>query len=203
MVIPPVQLHILDNVLVPVGDLHWTIAHTSHSQEEKEHKLSKAKDRQWRAYSLPPGVSVEEMEEIWNQLDFGGKQRRLEGWSESGGSGYASSSRPHSSVEEKESTFDPSFFAPPSKNVELLRELSMKGKADMELMSEKAKGQPKLIWGEPEAYIDQVDSDGVPTEAEVAEASEMAGEPLVKCEEAVPVDKDIRVIGVSVGGDRR
>jgi len=174
-----------------VGDLRWSITHTSLSQEEKERKLSEARERQWRAYSLPPGVSVEDMEEIWNDLDFGGRLRRLEETSEAS-SRDGEPSTPSSSEKEKESTFDPSFFAAPSKHVELLRELSMRGKVDMELMFEKAKGRPKLIWGEAEAYIDQVESDGSLTENEVVEAREMAGDPLVKCDEAVPVDEDIR-----------
>jgi len=188
----PLTLLLVTNGLAPAGDLAWSITHTSLSQAEKEYRLSKARERQWRAYSLPPGVSVEEMEEIWNQLDFGGKQRQWEEAS-SGDSGSGSSPTPSSScMEEKGGTFDRTFFSRPSKNVEFLRELSMKGKVDMELMLEKAKGQPKLIWGEPEAYIDRVEWDGVPTESEVAEASEMVGEPLVKCEGAIPVDEDIR-----------
>ena len=131
------------------------------------------------------------MEDIWNQLDFGGKQRRLEETSEvPSGEGEPV---PPSPAEEKESTFDPSFFAPPSRNVKLLRELSMRGKADMELMLEQTKGRPKLIWGEPEAYIDQVESDGALTENEVVEASKMGGELLIKYEEAVPIDEDIKV----------
>lgn len=69
----------------------------------------------------------------------------------------------------------------------------MKGKADMQLMMEKAKGRPKLIWGEPEAYIDQVELDRVPSGTEVVEASEVAGGPFVACEEPVLVDEDIRV----------
>lgn len=158
-----------------IGNLHWTITHTSLSQEEKEHMLSKARERQWRAYSLPPGVSVEEMEEIWNQLDFGGKRRQVEGTSEVSSGDSESTSSPSS-------TFSPSFFAAPSRNVELLRELSMKGKVDMELMSEKANGRPKLIWGEPEAYcIDQV-----------VGASELAGDSLVECGEVAPADEDIK-----------
>lgn len=172
---------------VLIGDLRWSITHTSLSQEEKEHKLRKARGRQWRAYSLPPGVSLEEMEDIWNELDFGGKRQRPEETSEDGGS------VPSSSVEEKESTFHPSFFALPSKNVKLLRELSMKGKVDMEMMLEETKGRPKLIWGEPEAYVDQVEGDGSLSRDEVVEASEVAGELLVKCEEGVPVDEDIKV----------
>lgn len=174
-----------------VGDLRWSITHTSLSQEEKERKLNEARERQWRAYSLPPGVSIEDMEEIWNDLDFGGRLRQLEETSEAS-SQDGEPSTPSPSAKEKGSTFDPSFFAAPSKHVELLRELSMRGKADMELMFEKAKGRPKLIWGEAEAYIDQVESDGSLTENEVVEASEMAGDPLVKCEEAVPVDEDIK-----------
>ena len=188
----PILPCLLKNMLV--GVLHWSITHTSLSQEEKEHKLSKARDRQWRAYSLPPGVSVEEMEDIWNQLDFGGRQRQADEVSKASSSdgGSASSLTPSSSEgEEKESTFHPSFFSPPSKSVELLRELSMRGKVEMELMLEQTKGRPKLIWGEPEAYIDHRELEGVPTATEVVEASEMSEEPLVRCE-GVPVDEDIR-----------
>jgi hypothetical protein len=175
-------------VLVVVGDLRWSITHTSLSQEEKEMKLSKARERQWRAYSLPPGVSLEEMEEIWNQLDFGGRRRRPEEASEAPSGDGESDPSSTTRVEERESTFDPSFFSLPSKNVKLLRNLSIRGKADMELMLEQTRGRPKLIWGEPEAYIDQVGSDGSVTEDELMEASEMVGDPLVKCEGAVPVD---------------
>src|SRR3978361_2078874 len=108
-------------MLVLVGDLRWSITHRSLSQEEKVHKLSQAKERQWRAFSLPPGVSVEEMEGIWDQLDFGGKRRRqLEGTGEasSGDSGSPWPSTQPPSAMEKESTFDPSFFSPPGKHVE-------------------------------------------------------------------------------------
>lgn len=177
-------------LLVPVGDLHWSIGHTSLSREEKEYNLSKARDRQWRAYSLPPGVSVEEMEDIWNQLDFG-KRRQVEETPKTsfGDKENAPSCAPFLPSEERGSTFDPSYFSPPSRNVRLLRELSMKGKIDMESMFDKAKGQPKLIWGEPEVYIDQVGLNGVPFGTEVVETGEVAGEPLVVCEEAVLVDE--------------
>lgn len=169
-----------------VGDLHWSIGHTSDSQEEKEKKLDGAKERQLRPSCLPPGVSIEEMEDIWNQLDYG-NVRQLEETSEGppGDSDYTS--------EEKESLFDPSHFYSPTKNIRLLRELSMKGKLDTELMLEKERGRPKLIWGELEAYTDQVELDGTPPGTEVVvEASEVAGEPLVLCEEVVLVDEDIR-----------
>ena len=199
-------------MLVFVGDLRWSIGHTSLSQEEKEYKLSGARERQWRAFSLPPGTSLEEMEEIWNQLDFGGKQRQPEETSDapSGDGESASPLTRSSSVEEKESTFHPSFFMAPTKNVEILRELSMRGKVDMELMSEKTKGRPKLVWGELEAYVDQVELGRSLTENKVVEASEVAEDTLVKCEEAVPVDEDIKVneVAASVAdysqvGDKR
>lgn len=189
-------LTFLAHFLVLVGNLHWSIVHTSLSQEEKEHKLSKSRERQLRAYSLPPGVSVEEMEDIWNQLDFGGKQRRPEtSEASAGNSGDSPSSTPFLPLEEKETTFDPSYFAAPSKNVKLLRELSMKGKTDMELMLEKAKGRPKLIWGEPEAYIDRVEWDGAPSET--VKVDDIAREPVVVCEEVIPVDEDVRTNGAA------
>lgn len=162
-----------------VGNLHWSVTHPSLSQEEKEYRLHNARERQWRAYSLPPGVSVEEMEEIWDQIDFSGKQRLLEGTPvaspQDGGPAWVSTAM------EKESTFDPSFFSPPSKHVEELRELSMKGKVEMELMLERTKGRPKLIWGEAMAYTDRIGLDEVPTEGEVVGANE-----------GIPADEDIR-----------
>lgn len=179
-----------------IGDLHWSIGHTSLSEKEKEYELNKARERQWRAYCLPPGVSMDEMEEIWNKLDFG-SQRRLEEASEviSGdGVERGPPSGPLLPPVEKESRFDPSFFLPPTGNVVLLRKLSRKGKVDMDLMSKKAEGQPKLIWGEPEAYMDQAESDEVPsgTDEVTIEASEVAGEPLVTYVEAALADEDIR-----------
>lgn len=172
-----------------IGELRWSLIHTSLSQDKKEYKLNKVKARQLRAYSLPPGVSLDGMEEIWNQIDFSGKQRLLEGTS---APSSLPSSTPSYSLEEKESTFDPSFFIPPTASVRFLREVSERGKVDMEMMMERAKGRPKVIWGEPEAYIDQVESGGSPTESEVVEASAMGGESLVKGGDAAPVDEDIK-----------
>lgn len=181
-------------LLVLVGDLHWTITHSSLSQEEKENKLNGARERQQRPYWLPPGVSVEEMEGIWNQLDFGGKQQPEKGPVACPGD---SSSTPFIPLEEKESTFDPSSFLVATGNILSLRKLSMKGKADMETMLEKTKGQPKLVWGEPEAY--QVGWGGVPSETEVpAEASEIAGEQFALSEETVPVGEDVTPSKVTV-----
>lgn len=140
------------------------------------------------------------MEEIWDQINFSGKQRLLEGTpvASPGDGGSVSSSTLSSSAMERESTFDPSYFSPPSKHVEELRELSMKGKVEMELMLERAKGRPKLIWGEAEAYIDRVGSDGVPTEVEAVGANEVVGELLVGCEGGIPADEDIRANEVTV-----
>lgn len=168
-----------------IGDLRWSITHPSSSQGKKEYKLNKAKARQLRAYSLPPGVSLDGMEEIWNQLDFSGKQRLLE-------KTPAAPLLPSCSVEEKKSTFDPSFFMPPTDNVRFLREVSERGKVDMELMLEKTKGRPKVVWGEPEAYVDQVESGWSPTESEMVEASVEGGGSLVKGGDAAPVDEDVK-----------
>lgn len=191
--------------LVLVGDLHWTISHSSLSQEEKEKKLNKARERQQRPYWLPPGVSVEEMEEIWNQLDFGGRQRQLEKTPESrlGDRGCTSSSTPFIPLEEKESTFDPSSFSAATRNILLLRELSMKGKVDMESVLEKTKGQPKLVWGEPEAYVDQVELGGVPSETEAVGTNGIAGESLALGEEITPADENTTPSGVTVQSSNR
>jgi hypothetical protein len=173
------------------GDLHWSIGHTALSQEKKEHELSKARERQWRAYYLPPGVSVKEMEGIWNDLAFGSRRRQEEA-SEGGSECGSPSSGPLVLLEEKQSKFDPSLFCQPSRAVKSLRKLSVQGKVDMELMLKEAKGRPKLIWGEPEAYMDQVGSDGVPSGTEVIEALKAAVESLATSEEAVIIDEDIR-----------
>lgn len=128
------------------------------------------------------------MEDIWNQLDFGGKQRQPEKSETSPDDNGRIPSSGERLPLEKESTFDPSFFSHPGKNVQLLRELSVRGKADMEAMLEKTKGRPKLIWGEPEAYGEQDEIVQAPSETEMMEASEVAGEPLAMCEDAADED---------------
>jgi hypothetical protein len=151
-----------------------------------------------RAYSLPPGVSLEEMEEIWNRIDFSGKRRSLEGTPTPSSLPDSSTTPSSRSGEGKGSTFDPSFFMPPTGNVRFLREISERGKVEMESMLEKMKGRQKVVWGEPEAYIDQVESGESPTESEVAEASVMGGgDSLVEGEDAVRVDEDLEANDVT------
>ena len=118
------------------------------------------------------------MEDIWNRVDFG-KQRGSEETPEtsSGDGEHMQPSAPFIRLEGKGSTFDPSLFAPPSRKVISLRALSVQGKVDLELMLEKTKGRPKLIWGETEAYTDQVEFGGASSGTKVAETSKTAGEP--------------------------
>ncbi|EIW81437.1 Pet127-domain-containing protein [Coniophora puteana RWD-64-598 SS2] len=52
--------------------VHYIIMRSSLSEREVRRKLSAAKDRQWRAYSMPTGVeSLDAMEKWWHNMNYG------------------------------------------------------------------------------------------------------------------------------------
>jgi hypothetical protein len=115
--------------LISVGTLHWKISKSSLSNSEIQYNLSGAKDRQFRAWSLPAGVSYEQMAEHWDTLKFG----------------------PSS----KDVAYKSSYVRAPGKNIEQLRELARSGRDETQrLMAENA-GKGKIVWGVPEELAAQ------------------------------------------------
>ncbi|EIN12750.1 Pet127-domain-containing protein [Punctularia strigosozonata HHB-11173 SS5] len=106
--------------------VHWAISKSSLSPAEIRANLNYAKDRQFRAWALPSGLSVEQMEERWNSMNFGG------------------------SSSEGSSPFDPRLFYRAPFQTRMLRQLAREGRNDTEAWQEAERGLPKIIWGKPD-----------------------------------------------------
>lgn len=80
-----------------------------------------ARARQNAAYLIPSNVAEDELEEFWNSISHGAKPEHMTSTTE----------------------FDPSMFIPPPPRIEVLRQLSRKGKEDMEAFED----ERKVVWG--------------------------------------------------------
>ncbi|KAJ7288412.1 mitochondrial protein Pet127-domain-containing protein [Mycena rebaudengoi] len=164
--------------------LHWSLSHLSDNQEEIRRNLEKCKDRKFRAYSIPSGVSYEQLPAYWHGLNFGGEDGALL-------VDALDDSRP----------FDYSKFRPPSATVERYRELARQGREFSEMMEQMEAGRKKVVLGEPfdisdvevEAY--KAEEERVPQDLEAASALESleSGSPDITGEDACEVDLEAYV----------
>ncbi|KDQ62374.1 hypothetical protein JAAARDRAFT_149198 [Jaapia argillacea MUCL 33604] len=95
--------------------IHWSISRSAKYEDEIRQNHIAARERQFRAWALPTGVTIEEMEERWKQMNFGGKKPE--------------------EIIEAVNDFDPTRFRDPTALVEGLRRLSREGRrhlAEME-----------------------------------------------------------------------
>lgn len=61
------------------GVVHWTLTESALDEAEIRRRLEGSRDRQFRALSFPAGIeTIEEMEKVWEKIDFGGKQSAQE-----------------------------------------------------------------------------------------------------------------------------
>ncbi|KAJ7935565.1 mitochondrial protein Pet127-domain-containing protein [Mycena leptocephala] len=58
--------------------LHWSLSHLSADQTEIRKNFAKCMDRKFRAYSLPKGVSFEDLPQYWSELNFGSAPKAAE-----------------------------------------------------------------------------------------------------------------------------
>lgn len=58
---------------IRTGTIHWTITHLSGHEDDARERMRASKERQYRAYLLPSGVPLEEVENFWKSLNFSGK----------------------------------------------------------------------------------------------------------------------------------
>ena len=86
--------------------------------ETKHKNLAMARARQNAAFLIPSHITHDQLEEYWNSLSYSGKPQ--EGGHE----------------------FDPSMFISPSPRIQMLRELSRRGKEEMEAQED----EPKIVW---------------------------------------------------------
>jgi hypothetical protein len=110
----------------PLGIVHWAISKSSLSPAEIRSNLAGARARQFRAWSLPTGLDMTQMEERWKSMNFGG------------------------TATEETSAFDPKYFLEVTRGIEALRQLAREGRIDSEALMEEERDLPKIVWGQPD-----------------------------------------------------
>ncbi|KAJ7505395.1 mitochondrial protein Pet127-domain-containing protein [Mycena galericulata] len=113
--------------------LHWSLAHLSDNQEEIRRNFAKCLDRKFRAYSLPTGVSFEDLPQYWSELNFGGGPKPADA----------------ETADELLAGFDYGKFRLPTERVQVLRDLARSGREFSEEMERAEAGKRKVVLGEP------------------------------------------------------
>ncbi|KAG1761033.1 mitochondrial protein Pet127-domain-containing protein, partial [Suillus occidentalis] len=116
--------------------LHWRISHNSLEASKVRANLASAKSRQFRAWNFPAHISrPEEMKAWWNALDFGGRKN--------------TASLSDEGEENDAPLFNPKLFRWPSKNINVLRQLSRDGRIETlrAVAEDEAMGREKVVWG--------------------------------------------------------
>ncbi|EGN98005.1 hypothetical protein SERLA73DRAFT_109301 [Serpula lacrymans var. lacrymans S7.3] len=120
--------------------VHWTISQSSLSMEDIRSNFASAQERKFRAWNLPRGVSLTQMEEVWNNMVFNRPD------------GVEDEINTNTDAEKPTSTFDPTFFRSAKFNIKQLRSLSKAGRRDTLLAQSAEAGMPKIIWGQPDSF---------------------------------------------------
>ena len=109
------------------------------SEEQIRDRLKAAKERQFRAYSLPSGVDHSTIKEWWEKLNFGGNE----------GSNSASA------IEKQTPEFFLRYFQQPDRKITSLRETAKQGRLETQKLEQEEKGKPKIVYGIGEVYLDE------------------------------------------------
>ncbi|KAK7056724.1 hypothetical protein VNI00_002441 [Paramarasmius palmivorus] len=146
--------------------LHWTVTHMHASEETVRQNLKRAKERQFRAYTLPTGIDHSQIEDWWNGLNFSGKplpesvvqssQESIKNETESPAASDSLETKPNDSVPmEKDAQFFSDNFTEPDKGILALRRIARRGREISQQLAEEEKGKPKIVLGVGEVYVDE------------------------------------------------
>lgn len=150
------------------------------------YNLSSATDRQFRAYSLPTGVSLDDMAERWDSLNFGAENP-----------GESPKAMP----------FNRDYFRSAGRNIQQLRVLARAGKDETDKLALTMAGKRKVVWGEPGASEEEV-NDSVSAIASPATEDPLAylslapddTLPAALPEDVTDQDVDISVLSPDISG---
>ena len=98
--------------------------------------LAACRDRQFRAWALPSGISVEDMAEHWDTLKFGENA--------------------------KDVAFNPAYVQSPGFGIQKLRELARAGREDTDKLTMENAGKAKVVWGVAEDAVTRTKSEKHP-----------------------------------------
>ncbi|KAF7422635.1 hypothetical protein PC9H_010791 [Pleurotus ostreatus] len=160
--------------------IYWTISTLADNQPDILKRYQAAKDRQYRDFLLPSGATLENIEELWDKLDFrkATAPSTLDSTSPAASPdavvSTTSDSVPEQDGGEKHSpTINPDNFRSPDKRIEFLRSVARSGREHTEAVADQRKGMPRLVWGEGEPWVDEhgVFDEPVESESEQAEVA--------------------------------
>ena len=107
----------------PTGSVKYRIIQSGDSVEEIRKRADAALQKQCMSWSLPEGVSVQKMAELWEAMDFGG-------------------------LSASKSVFPQDLFREPYKAVRNLREMARQGREESQNDELKYAGMKKVVWGQ-------------------------------------------------------
>jgi hypothetical protein len=97
------------------GIVHWKISKSSMSSERLLEQFVEVRQRQFRAYNIPSGMEMADMEGFWEQLDFRGGSTKV--------------------------PFVSKMFQFPSSNIKRLRQVAREGLEELERRREEFEGK--------------------------------------------------------------
>ncbi|KAL0960662.1 hypothetical protein HGRIS_005692 [Hohenbuehelia grisea] len=158
--------------------VYWTISTLAADEATMHKSLDAARERQFRAWNIPAGMSRNDLEAFWDRLDFNAP---LPAAGESDGPEArvvdAAMATLAAGGTPPPSTFDPRYFQTARGNVKLLRRIARSGRAHTQQIARERAGKPIVMWGVPEGELGvypEVVEEEVLAEAELEEhAAEM------------------------------
>jgi hypothetical protein len=107
-----------------IGTLLWSVSKSTLDQQLIRKNLVATRERSSFPLFLPTGVSIQEMEKVWHDLQF-------------------------NPAAPTEVPFKAKLFRPAPRSIQLLRRLSQQGRDYLERAMCEQKDKPKLVWGLP------------------------------------------------------
>ncbi|KAJ8519016.1 hypothetical protein ONZ45_g3987 [Pleurotus djamor] len=120
--------------------IYWTISTLSKDEESIHRAYEKSQDRQFRELLLPTGVAFKNAEEFWESVNF--RRRTVEDADSEAGK------------EDAETSASLPTFRKAGKHIKILRSMARAGKEHTDMMEEKRKGMPRIVWGEEAPWVD-------------------------------------------------
>ena len=135
------------------GTVHWTITHRSSDSDKEDEiraSLQAAKDRRFRAYSLPTGISPQNIREWWDALDFSGSKKinvPITPVDDEGNEGIEVGLSSVPTKKTRDESFFSDNFTPPDSRIQYLRDLANSGREETIRIGLEDRGRRKVVLG--------------------------------------------------------
>ncbi|KAI0702286.1 mitochondrial protein Pet127-domain-containing protein [Cytidiella melzeri] len=112
---------VADHLPDQAWSVNYEILTSSSDQHDIRERYRQAVEKQNYIFDLPSGVNINEMEELWQQMDFGGNGAPL-------------------------SPFKPEMFRKPGYSTKMKRKLALEGKERLERLEQESIGKPVVVY---------------------------------------------------------